>query len=187
MLSIVVFVLNTSAVSQSANKDYYPLAKGNRWRYRVTRQGHRSVSYVEWRVTATVATQAGIIYQVWPFPSTADDEAMQLLFTGDGLEEHSSGAIILKSVLSEGATWSTGQEKHRKFRVIAVGSPCYASNIKAADCVTIEDDDDELRYRTITTFAKGIGPIRYTYFKRGSREHTPIQTLELVSYVLNAH
>jgi hypothetical protein len=180
----------TSAFSQEANPshshEYYPLAKGNIWKYQVHTASNVKSSTVEWRVTSADKTKEGIIYQVWPFPSDSDDEAMMLYMSPRGLEETSFGVLIPKSPIIVGEKWTSAKPTRRIFRVLSVSQPCHAGSIASEDCLTVEDEDDAVNFRTITTYAKGIGPIRYEYFRKSTKAVRPIQTVELLSYHLES-
>jgi hypothetical protein len=180
-----VFAICPSATGQSPVAHpiqlYYPLAKGNSWRYQVRETGQR-VTSVEWRVTSERDTQDGPVYQVWPFPAQSDDEAMTLKFTKQALEED-SGTILLRLPAFAGDSWSTSRPK-RTFRVLTAGKPCQTGTIRSEDCIVIEEDDDALSFRTVTTYAKGVGPIRYVYYSKHSTANIPIQTVNLMSFSL---
>jgi hypothetical protein len=169
----------------SSGAEYYPLAKGSSWKYQVRNVSSAKSSIVEWRVTSADETKEGTIYQVWPTPSSSDDEAMRLRLSSRGVEETSSGVLILKYPAVTGTRWDSAKPTHRTFHVLSVGRPCHVGDITSEDCVVIEDQDDALRFRTITTYAKGIGPVRYEYYKKNSTSTKPIQTVELLSFHLS--
>jgi hypothetical protein len=169
----------------STSSEYYPLALGNSWKYQVRTTKNTNISTVIWRVTSADKTKEGIIYQVWPTPSDSDDEAMMLHMSTLGLEETSSGVLIPKSPIRAGERWTSAKSTHhRKFHVLSVGQPCQVGSISSENCITVEDEDDALRFRTITTYAKGIGPIRYEYYRKNAPVVRPIQIVELLSYQL---
>jgi hypothetical protein len=179
----------TSALSQSAhpadNSGYYPLAKGNSWTYQVRNASTSRVSTVEWRVTSADKTKEGIVYQVWPTPADSDDEAMTLQVSPSGLQEVSSGVLIPKLPIAAGDSWTSADPAHhRRFKILLAGQPCHSGIIESGDCISVQDDDDRLRFRTVTTYARGIGPIRYEYFEKDGKSGRPSQTVELLSYPL---
>ncbi|MGA3372105.1 MAG: hypothetical protein ABSC48_10130 [Terracidiphilus sp.] len=165
--------------------EYYPLAKGNIWKYQVSTASSAIKSTVEWRVTSADKSKDGIIYQVWPTPSDEDDEAMMLHMSSLGLEEMSFGILIPKSPIFVGEKWTSVKPTRRRFRVLSVGQPCHTGKIVSENCLTVEDEDDAVSFRTITTYAKGIGPIRYEYYRKSTKAARPIQIVELLSYHLD--
>jgi hypothetical protein len=177
--------VRSQVVVPSASVSYYPLAKGNSWKYEVHVAGESKISTVEWRVTSADKTKEGNVFQVWQFPSQSDDEAMSLHISKQGVVESSTGTLILKYPASAGDSWATTKPTHRVFRVISSGKPCHVGVIESDDCVVVEDQQDTLKFRTVTTYAKGIGPVLYAYYKKGTTSSTPISTVELVSYHLD--
>ena len=184
MIGSITWVFSQEA-HPSTSSEYYPLAKGNSWKYQVHTATNTNISTVVWRVTSVDKTKEGIIYQVWPAPSDSDDEAMMLWISSSGLEETTSGVLIPKSPIVAGERWTTAKSSHHhKFHVLSVDQPCHEGSISSENCLTVEDEDDALRFRIITTYAKGIGPIRYEYYSKKAPEVRPIQTVELISYQL---
>jgi hypothetical protein len=65
---LLLAISETPALSQFAHPahdaEYFPLAKGNSWKYQVRNVSTSRVSTVEWRVTAADKTKEGIVYQV---------------------------------------------------------------------------------------------------------------------------
>jgi hypothetical protein len=168
-------------------EQYYPLAQGNSWKYKVIDVLKEKSSAVEWRVTKADKTKEGTVYQIWPTPSDSDDEAMRLLISPQGIVESSSGDLILKFPAITGARWESTKVTHRAFHILSAGQACHAGSIASDDCLAIEDQSDSLRFRTITTYAKGIGPIRYEYYWKNSTwknstSAKPIQVVELQSF-----
>jgi hypothetical protein len=184
---LLLIGLSTLAFAQGSElSQYYPLSKGNSWKYQVSTGSKSERKTVEWRVTSADNTKEGTIYQVWPFPSDSDDGAMSLRMSAQGLED-SSSVIIPKTPIFAGKRWQTAESgHHRTFRVLSVGHPCQAGQITSDDCLSIEDEDDALRFRTVTTYAKGIGPVRYVYYLKNGPSKQPIQTVELLSYHLDS-
>ncbi|MGO9270160.1 MAG: hypothetical protein ACLQOO_07895 [Terriglobia bacterium] len=172
--------------AQEANPDhgseYYPLAEGNTWTYRVQTGSKMKSSTVEWRVTSTEMFEEGPDYEVWPTPRDDDDDAMLLHESPDGIEETDDGVLILTSSVTTGERWTSGTAPPRTFHVLSVGQPCGAGPVTSHDCVTVEEQDEAIHLRIITTYAKGIGPIRYEYFLQNVPGASPVETVELLSY-----
>ena len=181
LIAGVLLYSHSHVCASSADVPYYPLAKGYSWKYQVYVSGRRTSSTVEWRVTSADNTKDGVVFQVWQFPSQSDDEAMNLHVSKEGIEEISTGTVILKYPSVTGDRWATTKPTHRVFRVISAGHPCHVGKITSEDCISVEDQDEALKFRTVTTYAKGIGPIKYMYFKKGSASDIPTQTVELIS------
>jgi hypothetical protein len=169
---------------------YYPLAAGNSWQYTVhpAARGKRD-SKIVWRVTKIDPANSGrVIYQVWPTPMQADDEAMQLTVSELGLEDVSSRTLVLKSTLSSGEHWlgaanSRTRQSRQSFKVTSVGRLCSAGSIRFQDCVVVEELDPGTQMRTVTTYARGVGPVEYRYFRlRPNASEEPLQTVTLDSY-----
>ena len=176
------------ACSQQGSQ-YYPLAKGNRWTYRVRALGKAGASTVEWRVTSKKGSQEGEVYQVWPSPMESDDEAMVLLASTTGIEETTARLLILKSHIADGETWisaKTSWSAPHKFHILSAHEPCRVGPVASDDCVRVEDEDNDLHRRTVTTYAKGVGPVRYEYFRGASPGRPPVQLVELISYKLSS-
>jgi hypothetical protein len=175
--------------NSSQGSEYYPLAKGNRWIYRVRTAGRAGSSKVEWRVTSEKRSKEGEIYQVWPTPMESDEDAMVLRVTPAGIQETTDRVLILRSHPVSGDAWTSGEASWsapRKFRVLSVHRPCRAGPVTSGDCVQVEDQDENLHLRTITTYARGVGPVRYEYFRGSPAGSAPTQTVELVSYELSS-
>ena len=85
--------------------------------------------------------------------------------------------------------WVSTPKPVRRFHALSVGLSCRVGRIASADCITVEDRDERIHLRTVTTYARGIGPIRYVNFQysedRGSKTKSA-QTVELVSYHVSA-
>jgi hypothetical protein len=192
LLLLLVFAVVKTGISQQENSyrvsEYYPLARGNRWIYRVQIEGRPVASRVEWRVTSEKRSQEADTYQVWPTPMQSDDEAMELRVSAVGIEEMASRVLILRSQLAKGDTWISGGapwSSARKSRVLSVHEPCRVGSISSRDCVRLEDDEEKLHLRIVTTYARGIGPVRYEYFRGSPPGEVPVQIVELTSYHLS--
>jgi hypothetical protein len=71
--------------------------------------------------------------------------------------------------------------------VVSVGQPCKVGKLTFSDCVVIEDSDEELELKTVTTYARNVGPVAYEYFKRpGSTVDKFFELLELLSHDLKS-
>ena len=99
--------LHSQVIEEPRAQDYYPLAKGNSWKYNVIDASERSGSTVEWRVTSAAKGKDGVVYQVWLKPSQSDESAMRLRSSPSGIVEDSSGTFIFKIPATLGQKWET--------------------------------------------------------------------------------
>jgi hypothetical protein len=179
MLSMTVF----AQPKQHQDVEYHPLALGKIWTYDVKRIEHTEEhSKVSWRVTKQETSGSSVIYQVWPEPMQADDEAMRLRVTEAGIEEIDSKVYLLKFPLAAGTTWSTKSSDgnvRRSFRVLSIGSPCGAATKQFQQCAVVEDDDPQTGLRTVTTYARNAGSVKFEYFRKTGGVERCVQTLEL--------
>ena len=69
-----------------------------------------------------------------------------------------------------------------------MGNRAKSANSRFSDCVVIEDSDVELELKTVTTYARNVGPVAYEYFKRpgGSTVDKFFESLELLSHDLKS-
>jgi hypothetical protein len=192
-LSRVVALAFTAVIvlsgQQPTGHPYYPLAVGNFWEFQVHASApHRQESKVVWRVTKAEKNKAGrTVYQVWPTPMQADDEAMMLAASRLGLEEVSTRNVVLKWPLTAGDHWEGGHVREgqppQTFKVLSVGQACSVASKGFQDCAVVEEIDPSTRLQTITTYAKGVGPVEYKYFRIGKGgKQTEVQTVRLDSY-----
>lgn len=185
LVAVLMAVLPLFCIGQTANSydaRYYPLALGNVWIYRVHRTASKPVdSTVEWRVK-----RAGNTYQVWPKPMQADDEPMELAVTREGIKEISSNTLIIKFPTKTGQTWSAGGgggNQSRTLRVLSSKQSCSVNGLKIPDCLTIEDEDSSATgLRTVTTYGRDIGPVRYVYYRKKEGTEPLVQTVTLISH-----
>ena len=139
-----------------------------------------------WRVTKAERKKAGrTVYQVWPTPMQADDEAMMLAASGSGVEEVSTRNLVLKWPLTAGDQWVGGGHVREgqlppAFKVLSVGQACAIASKTFQDCAVVEETDQGTRLRTITTYARGVGPVEYRYFRIGQGgKQEEVQTVRL--------
>ena len=163
---------------------YYPLAQGSVWTYWVFTGPERRRSAVEWRVTCTATSEEGLLYEVWPTPADDDDDVMLLHESPEGIEETDDGDLILPSSITTGQKWAAGEE--RRFRIVSAGQRCNEGPVRSRDCAMVEEEDDATHLRIVTTYAKGVGPIGYKYFRQDAGDAGPVETVELRSYHLSS-
>lgn len=171
-------------LAQTLHDAYYPLAVGNAWKYTVHEKG-KIRSYITWRVTKADSTKEGVVFQVWPKPMDNDDDALILISLNGQVKELNTSVLLVKNNLKAGTKWDMRVRGNvvRRFTVLASSKPCKGDAFSSSDCVTIEDVDDRLHLRTVTQYARGIGPVRFEYFGVPSSS-SPDSVMELVSYHL---
>ena len=172
------------ADNATAWRGYYPLAVGNTWEYSGSTLKGRAKGNIIGRVVNKTSNRNGEIFAVWPAHRETDDEGMQLQFTNRGLVEVTGDYYLLEFPIVKANRWEAGPT--RSFYVINEGNPCASGKQSFKRCAVIQDDDSELGLRTITTYAFGIGPVKYEYFAVNGREAEarPKQTLTIQSYSL---
>jgi hypothetical protein len=199
LLMILIFTLSSGlshliAVADSPDwTAYYPLAVGNTWIYKQHVADDRKSGTVRWEVTQTLEENGKRIYLVVPHPIQEDDDYLELSLGPGGVEEVRQGIFHLKFPVIAGQQWSKeyqsvlkNREVSRKFSVMSVGQPCKVGKLAFSDCVVIEDSDEELELKTVTTYARNVGPVSYEYFKcpSGSTVDKFFESLELLSHDL---
>jgi hypothetical protein len=118
-------------------------------------------------------------------PSDSDDSGMQLQFTSEGLRELGDDFFVLRFPLTKGKTWSVSRHgQDRVFVVVSEGERCAIGKLKFKACAVVRDDDPAAKLRTVTTYALGVGPVRYEYYKmvRDGFAKDETQVVTIVSY-----
>lgn len=189
----------------SAWKEYYPLAVGNSWTYSVHERGKEQPGSVKWEVTAVQSDPktGGPVYIVIPTPREEPGEDFKaLLFAEDGLKDvgvdpEVDTIYLLKFPIRKGRDWTLSspgsaqvQKPNMHWRVLSVNEPCMAGSHSFADCVVVEEIDEEEIYenvglRTVVTYARHVGPVKYVYYRVGEEEDLPMSSVELASYCLS--
>jgi len=162
---------------------YYPLATGNSWTYSVSDKS--KARPVVWKVLNVKTDASGPVFAVWPTPSDSDDSGMQLQFTSEGLRELGDDFFVLRFPLTKGKTWSVSRHgQDRVFVVVSEGERCAIGKLKFKACAVVRDDDPAAKLRTVTTYALGVGPVRYEYYKmvRDGFAKDETQVVTIVSY-----
>jgi len=188
----IVALLAASAVSLAcaesnvADARYYPLSVGAVWTYKVQQYEPKvRRSSVQWKVTASTLQGGRNVYQVWPSPAQSDDEAMQLVITLGGVLELTDDVIVLRFPIRAGESWSEdvpGSKVVRRFLVRSANQPCLSENRKVSSCVVIEETNSSTGVRTLTTYGRDIGPVKYEYFRQMSGKESLVQRATLSQY-----
>jgi len=171
-----LFSVARAARSQGARpkselgSDYFPLSVGNTWHYAIEEHSRRTSETVTWRVTQREVDRGVLVYHLWPTPAQGDD-TLDLSVVHGGVLEWSSERFVLKNPLHTGDRWSDvtndarGKGKLDAFEVVSAGNSCSVGDHSFDDCATVREDDDANNVTSVTTYARGVGPVKYVYFK----------------------
>lgn len=171
IFSLGLFRLTAAAATPDWSA-YYPLAVGNTWIYSVHVAGRQKSGTIRWQVTQAFVEDEKTVYLISPRPTEVDDGYMELSPGIRGVEDVRQGIFLLKFPITAGEQWSHQRQSVRKnhkvshiFKVQSAGKPCAAGKFTFSDCVVVEDSDEELDLKTVTTYARDVGPISYKYWK----------------------
>lgn len=185
--SMSVFNQNQRIVNDDGR--YYPLAKGNYWTYGIDAPNLQGSKKVTWQVDRVVEGRGDLkIYVVIPRPAETDDQVMNLVIRSDGVFDQAGDFYLMKFPMKMSEEWSYPAIESY-YRVLNVHAPCSSGRFSFDDCLVVENRDVRAQIRTITTYAKGVGPIKYTYTKYSGLDpksaDTPISTVTLAAYKLS--
>ncbi|MGO9641176.1 MAG: hypothetical protein ACLP1Y_07730 [Candidatus Acidiferrales bacterium] len=178
-----------TVVPQSAHPNsekvssYFPLSVGNRWSYVLERHSKIAGTLI-WRVTQREIIDGIPVYHLWPTPAQGD-EPLSLSEVQGGVVEAHTERFLLKNPLHSGDLWSVRSDTPRAigkldaFEIVSAGKACSVGQRSFDDCATIREDDEANNVTSFTTYARGVGPVKYVYF-RGlhSREVDTILTIK---------
>ena len=197
LLLLILLFIHLSGLSQTvANSPdwaaYYPLAVGNTWIYKQHFTNNRKSGTIRWKVTQTLEEDGTRAYLIVPHPIHEDDNYLELTEGPKGVEEVRQGIFHLKFPIIAGQQWSKEYQSvlkqhkvSRKFSVLSAGQPCKVGTLAFSDCVVVEDSDEELELRTVTTYARNVGPVAYEYYNlSGTSIDRLFESLELLSHDL---
>jgi len=156
----------------SAQKEtsYLPLSVGNWWVYSLEGNSKRAGETSKWSVTQREIVHGAPVYHLWQTPAL-DDEPLSLVEVPGGIAEADTDRFLLKIPLHAGDRWSSSSRSLRArgtmdaFQVISVGKPCLIREHSFDDCVVIREVDEANNVASLTTYARGVGPVKYVYFK----------------------
>src|SRR5258708_24470690 len=96
--------------------------------------------------------------------------------------------FVFKFPLVKGTKWGANG-RDREFTVVSEGEHCMVGKFKFDVCAVVQDDDRNAKLRTVTTYAYGIGPVRYEYHRMADEtfESPVTQTVNLLSYSVKTH
>lgn len=153
--------------------EYYPLAVGNRWTYRVNGREDKTVD------VEILKEEDGYFH---------DNQGGQLAVDGFGIRDRKR--YLLRGPLSEGNSWTNvvSVSSTERYRILQAGVPCEAPAGSFAHCVRVEARnrvDAETTLVNALTFAEGVGLVRIEVSaEKASGERLPQTWLELASFKL---
>jgi hypothetical protein len=154
-------------LSADSGTTYYPLAVGNWWRYAMKESGR--IRAIKWAVTQQENGQSGPIYHLWQTPAEGD-EPLRLMELENGIAEAGSDRFLLKRPLQVGQRWASrslgpkNAGRLQSFYVTGVGLPCSIGGHSFRECASVKESDEANNISSITTYARGVGPVKYVYF-----------------------
>jgi hypothetical protein len=153
--------------------EYYPLAVGNRWTYRVNGREDKTVD------VEILKEEDGYFH---------DNQGGQLAVDGFGIRDRKR--YLLRGPLSDGNSWTNvvSVSSTERYRILQAGVPCEAPAGSFAHCVRVEARnrvDAETTLVNALTFAEGVGLVRIEVSaEKANGERLPQTWLELASFKL---
>jgi hypothetical protein len=154
---------------RSSKESYFPLSVGNSWVYAL--RGHSAaVKTIKWRVTQREVVHGTPVFHLWPTPAQ-DDEPLSLSQVETGIVEAGTERFLLKNLLRIGDRWSAKTQglrapgKSDAFEVTSAEKACSVGEHSFKDCITVRETDEANNVASLTTYVRGVGPVKYVYFK----------------------
>lgn len=187
ILILLVLLSPVHAAPQESDAAYYPLKLGRSWVYKITSLNPpKWKTSVTWRVNSVARRDGFDVFQVWPTPTDLDDIAMMLRIDRGGVRDVIDNLLLIKFPAVVGQKWThqepdrgDGTRGERRFRIASRGTPCRAAGNQYPDCLVIEDFSSATGLRTRTSYAKGVGPVTYEYFRSRNGGETALSIVEL--------
>jgi|GEM_PF-2577207 len=160
------------ASHNSAQKEnsYFPLSVGNWWVYTLEGHSKKAGKTIKWSITQKEVVHGTPVYHVWQTPAQ-DDEPLSLNEVDGCITETDTKRILLKNDLHTGDRWNTLSRSPRSpgkldaFEVVSAGKACAVGERRFDDCAAIREIDEANNVASLTTYARGVGPGKYAYFK----------------------
>ncbi len=149
---------------------YFPLSVGNQWQYVLAGPSKSAASSIKWSVRQRELVHGVTVYHLWLKPPKGD-EPLNLAEVQGGILEFDSDRFVLKSPLYKGEQWRStsrslrANSKSDALEVISAGKTCSVGEHAFADCATVQEVDEANDITSLTTYARGVGPVKYVYFK----------------------
>lgn len=156
--------------TRESKESYFPLSVGNSWVYSLHGHSQAAQKTIKWRVTQKEMISGTPVFHLWQTPAQ-DDEPLNLSEGKSGIFEAGSERFLLKYPLHSGDHWSSLSRSLRApgksdiFEVISAGKACSVGGHSFEDCVTVREIDEANHVASLTTYARGVGPVKYVYFK----------------------
>ena len=164
---------DTAPAAVGSVADYYPLAVGNRWTYRVNGRADRTVD------VEVLKEEDGYFH---------DNQGGQLSVDGFGVRDRKR--YLLRGPLAEGNQWTNvvSVSSTERYRILQAGVPCEAPAGSFKHCVRVEARnrvDAQTTLVNALTFAEGVGLVRIEVSaEKSNGERMPQTWLELASFKL---
>jgi len=170
--------------SHDGDTDYYPLAVGNRWTFKIVLADGSKSDTVTWYISRVWKAGGKKMCAILPKPMAADDELRNYQADSSGVFDTLSESYVLKFPLKQYNQWSDSRSDSSA-AVLQVNVPCESGNFKFADCLVVERDEKDRNNaaaRTIAFYAKHIGPVKYVHSKFPDGTEHLLDVLVLQSY-----
>lgn len=154
--------------------EFYPLAVGNRWTYRINGANDKTVT------VEILREENGFFH---------DSGKGQLAVDGYGLRDDKR--YLLRAPLQEGHAWTNvvSVSSTERYRILQAGVPCEAPAGTFQNCVQVEArnriDADATLVNT-QTFAAGVGIVRIQVDVEAKGQRIPQSRLELTEWKLRS-
>jgi hypothetical protein len=149
---------------------YFPIAVGNWWLYKLGGDSRVAGKSKKWTVTDSAIENGVGCYTLSPIPPFGDDAPWELSPAKEGIQE-CDGRFILRYPVRIRDRWSYESQrcgatgKLNQFEVVSAGKPCSVGGHSFHDCATVREIDEPLKLFSLTTYSRGIGPVKFVYFK----------------------
>lgn len=191
VLCLVVFIVCCSGMAacqdvRAREGSYFPLSVGNSWTYSLLSHSHAATKTTKWRVTQREVVHRTPVFHLWQTPAQ-DDEPLSLSEVETGIVEAGTERFLLKNPLRTGDRWIAKSQNLRfpgksdEFEVTSAGKACFVGKHSFKDCATIREVDEANNVASLTTYARGVGPVKYVYF-RGLHSEEVDTTLTIKSW-----
>ncbi|MBU8900376.1 hypothetical protein DRW03_08080 [Corallococcus sp. H22C18031201] len=162
----------SSASSIASLSEYYPLAVGNRWTYRVNGRDDKAVT------VEIVKEEAGFFL---------DSQGGQLAVDGFGLRDPKR--YLLRGPLETGRSWTNvvSVSSTERYQILQAGASCEAPAGTFQNCVQVEGRnrvDTRTTLINTMTFAPGVGMVRVEVAAEHDGQRVPQTSLSLESFQL---
>ena len=152
--------------------EYYPLAVGNSWTYRINGRDDKSVT------VEIVKEEAGVFH---------DNQGGQLSVDGYGLRDPKR--YLLRGPLQTGHAWTNvvSVSSTERYHIVQAGESCQTPAGTFPRCVQVEGRnrvDAKATLVNTMTFAPGVGMVRVDMAVETDGQRVPQTSLELTAWQL---